>query len=66
MMASYWLFIILFGLFHEQTAFQLSDFGYDVWLGNSRGNTFSRNHTTLDPQDFDFWNFAYVFFKKTN
>ena len=38
-------------------AYILSDLGYDVWLGNTRGNTYSRNHTSLNPdaQKEEFW-----------
>lgn len=38
----------------------LLDEGYDVWMGNVRGNTFSRNHTVLNPDnDSQFWNYSF-------
>lgn len=33
--------------------------GFDVFMGNNRGNIFGRNHTTLPIQSKSFWNFSF-------
>ncbi|XP_075991481.1 lipase 3-like [Anticarsia gemmatalis] len=37
----------------------LSDYGYDVWLLNARGNKYSRLHSNQFIDDFHFWDFSW-------
>lgn len=42
-------------------AFKLADEGYDVWLGNNRGSTYSRKHVKLDARtDKRYWDFSWA------
>lgn len=38
--------------------FQLVDEGYDVWLGNNRGNKYSKKSVKHSPLSNDFWDFS--------
>lgn len=38
---------------------QLANQGYDVWLGNSRGNKYSLSHVTLNSSNPLFWQFSW-------
>ena len=33
--------------------------GYDVWLGNFRGNTYSRGHVNRTIQERTYWSFTW-------
>jgi len=43
----------------QSFAFLLADAGFDVWLGNARGNTYSRKHYQYSPKDSAFWKFSW-------
>lgn len=38
-------------------ALVLANLGYDVWLGNNRGNRYSHEHMTLNVHKKEYWNF---------
>ena len=40
-------------------AFYLADLGYDVWIGNSRGNKYSTGHTNPRITAAEYWNFSF-------
>ncbi|XP_061724986.1 lipase 3-like [Cydia pomonella] len=40
-------------------AYILAEEGFDVWLGNARGNRYSRQHAYLNPRNPNFWKFSW-------
>ncbi|XP_047002450.1 lipase 1-like isoform X1 [Schistocerca americana] len=43
----------------RSAAYVFADAGYDVWLGNFRGNFYSRRHVSLSPAERAFWMFSF-------
>ncbi|XP_064487818.1 gastric triacylglycerol lipase-like [Ornithodoros turicata] len=43
----------------QSLGFMLADEGYDVWLANTRGNTYGKRHAWLDPDSEEFWDFSF-------
>ncbi|KAL6440421.1 hypothetical protein ACFW04_003148 [Cataglyphis niger] len=44
---------------HKALAYVLCDNGFDVWLANARGNTYSKQHKHYSVKDKEFWNFSW-------
>ncbi|KAK6455378.1 triglyceride lipase-cholesterol esterase [Scheffersomyces xylosifermentans] len=43
---------------NKSLPYLLLDLGYEVWLGNNRGNKYSRKHLKLSVTDAKFWDFS--------
>lgn len=50
--------------FSFESGYALADVGFDVWMGNARGNRHSRAHTSFNPDGSredrrKFWSFSW-------
>ncbi|XP_024872542.1 gastric triacylglycerol lipase-like [Temnothorax curvispinosus] len=43
----------------KDLAFLLADQGYDVWIGNMRGNNYCRSHVNMTTYDPKFWQYSF-------
>eukprot|EP01101_Sappina_pedata_P012874 TRINITY_DN9222_c0_g1_i1.p1 TRINITY_DN9222_c0_g1~~TRINITY_DN9222_c0_g1_i1.p1 ORF type:complete len:404 (-),score=127.47 TRINITY_DN9222_c0_g1_i1:73-1284(-) len=44
---------------YESLAYILADLGFDVWMGNNRGNMYSIDSVNLNPKSKEFWEFSW-------
>ena len=48
-----------YGTVGNSLGFELAKRGYDVWLGNFRGNTYSNSHVSKSLKSVDYWKFSF-------
>lgn len=44
---------------NKSLGYILADKGYDIWMGNARGNKYSLSHEYLKPRESKFWQFTW-------
>lgn len=44
---------------HQSLGFLLADAGFDVWMGNIRGNNYSKKHRRYSSRGWDYWQFSF-------
>ncbi|VDK53034.1 unnamed protein product [Anisakis simplex] len=43
----------------QSAGFVFADSGFDVWMGNARGNTYSQEHNRFTRNDDEYWKFTF-------
>ncbi|KAF8384436.1 hypothetical protein PRIPAC_73578, partial [Pristionchus pacificus] len=54
-----YLFFLSKMIYLTNRGFVFADAGFDVWMGNARGNTYSKKHVNLTSDDEKFWEFSW-------
>ena len=49
--------LVVLYIFTMLPAYYMADAGYDIWMGNLRGNRYSREHEKYTTRDSKYWDF---------